>query len=230
METILIATIKSWNIAESEKFKIKYSDQYNIQVVAAKEDLTIEYVNELNPKYILFPHWSWIIPREIYENYKCIVFHTADLPYGRGGSPIQNQITRGIYKSKVCAIAVTGEIDAGEIYCSEQIDLSKGSADEILIEVSEIIFKKLMPDILENNPQPYPQEGEKLIFQRRKIEQSNLFGADISDINKLYDFIRMLDGEGYPKAYIELGDYRIEFSSVNKRNAFLEGRFGIYEK
>ena len=32
--------------------------------------------------------------QEIHENYKCIIFHMTDLPFGRGGSPLQNLISR----------------------------------------------------------------------------------------------------------------------------------------
>jgi len=37
----------------------------------------------------------WIILKEIFENYEIILFHMTDLPYGRGGSPLQNLIVRG---------------------------------------------------------------------------------------------------------------------------------------
>jgi methionyl-tRNA formyltransferase len=230
MDNIIIATIKSWNIDKAIKLKNEYIEKYNVELITNRDDLSVDRIRELNPKYIFFPHWSWIIPNEIYKNFKCIVFHTADLPHGRGGSPIQNQISMGIKKSRVCAIDVVEELDAGDIYCSEYIDLSKGSADEILIEVSEIIFNNLIPFILTNNPVPYTQEGELFFFKRRKSDQSNLLLNEITDLSSLYDFIRMLDGEGYPKAYIDLGNTKIEFSNVNKRSGFLEGKFTIYEK
>ncbi len=70
----------------------------NCWLVTDKKSLTYEKVNDFKPEYIFFPHWSWIIPSEIYENFKCIVFHMTDLPYGRGGSPLQNLISRGFEK------------------------------------------------------------------------------------------------------------------------------------
>jgi methionyl-tRNA formyltransferase len=45
----------------------------------------------------------------------------------------------------------------------------------------------------------------------------------------LYDFIRMLDAEGYPKAFIKLNDVKIEFSEVHLKNRKLIGRFEIKE-
>ena len=46
-----------------------------------------------------------------------IVFHTAPLPYGRGGSPIQNLIVRGhISPAPVCALKMVSGLDEGPIY------------------------------------------------------------------------------------------------------------------
>ena len=57
-----------------------------------KSELTQENLEQFNPDFIFFPHWHWLVPPEIFENHECVVFHTAPLPYGRGGSPIQNLI------------------------------------------------------------------------------------------------------------------------------------------
>ena len=40
-----------------------------------------------------------------------IVYNTASLPYGRGGSPITNLIINGCESSPVCAIAMTKELE-----------------------------------------------------------------------------------------------------------------------
>lgn len=38
----------------------------------------------------------------------------------------------------------------------------------------------------------------------------------------LYDFIRMLDAEGYPNAFLECGPYRIEFCRPALRRGEIE--------
>ena len=76
----------------------------------------LDEIRRINPEYIFFPHWSYIIPKEIFSNYQCIVFHMTDLPYGRGGSPLQNLILAGKKKTKISAIDVVEEIDAGDIF------------------------------------------------------------------------------------------------------------------
>lgn len=135
----------------------------------------------------------------------------TDLPFGRGGSPMQNLIVRGYKKTMISAIKVEEEIDTGPIYMKYPLELY-GTADEILKRASNIIFKKLIPHILENQPLPVPQEGEIVHFQRRSLEDGELNQS--MSLETIYDYIRMLDGEGYPKAFLKIGKYTITFSSA----------------
>ena len=80
---IIIATAKSWNIKNAQKFSQENKDKYSTTIITDKDELTLEYVRVINPEYILFPHWSWIIPKEIFKNFTCVVFHMTDLPFGR---------------------------------------------------------------------------------------------------------------------------------------------------
>lgn len=226
-DIILIATIKDWNINNFYEFKKKFEDKYNLYLITNKDDLIYQNVKDLNPKYIFFPHWSWLIPNEIYENYECILFHMTDLPYGRGGSPLQNLILNKIYTTKISAIKVTKELDEGDIYLKEDFDISKGSAKEIYENASNLIFKKLIPNIIKKNIVPKKQEGDIVLFKRRTPEQSNIKTLNDISINNLYDFIRMLDAPSYPKAYLELDNLKIELSEVIIKDGKLEGRFEV---
>lgn len=226
-DIILIATIKDWNINNFYEFKKKFEDKYNLYLITNKDDLIYQNVKDLNPKYIFFPHWSWLIPNEIYKNYECILFHMTDLPYGRGGSPLQNLITNKIYNTKISAIKVTKELDEGDIYLKEDFDISKGSAKEIYENASNLIFKKLIPNIIKKNIVPKKQEGDIVLFKRRTPEQSNIKMLNDVSITNLYDFIRMLDAPSYPKAYLELDNLKIELSEVIIKDGKLEGRFEV---
>ncbi len=231
MDTIIIATIKSWNIKNTDFLIKKFNKKFIFHIITKKEDLTFEKIAEINPKYIFFPHWSWIIPKEIYSNFECILFHMTDLPYGRGGSPLQNLIMNGKKTTKISAIKVVKELDAGPIYLKENFNIRKGSAEELFIEMSSIIFNKMIPLFFKKNYiLPIDQVGEPVIFTRRKPEQSNLLNNKWENKDFFYDFIRMLDAEGYPRAYIEKDNIKIEFSEIYKNNGKLTGRFEVYEK
>lgn len=218
-ENIVVATIKSWNIANYNKIKETEKD-FNWYIITSPEELSSDSLRRLNPKYIFFPHWSEIIPPEIYENHECVVFHMTDLPFGRGGSPLQNLLVRNIYDTKISALRVVKELDAGDIYMkSGPISLRFGNADQMLAGVSDVIFQEMIPHILHNNPKPVPQTGEVTNFRRRTSVQSCVYNID--SIERLYDYIRMLDGEGYPKAFVYMKNFLLTFSEVRKQGSGL---------
>lgn len=224
---IIIATIKSWNISKAEKLKRTYHEQYDVKIITDKNDFNVALIESFQPDYIFFPHWSWKIEREVYKKYRCIVFHTSNLPEGRGGSPIQNQILRKIYDSNINAICVTDEYDQGDIYCRRKVSLKEGTIKDILINISGIIFDELIPQILDEDMFPLPQQGTESYFERRTADMSNLLSADIEDLSDLYDFIRMLDGEGYPAAYVKIGKLKMMLREARIESGKLTGRFEV---
>jgi methionyl-tRNA formyltransferase len=66
-------------------------------------------------------------------------------------------------------------------------------------------------DISESEPEPNTQVGTPTIFKRRTPADSQLVG-DQDDLLAVFDHIRMLDADGYPRAYAEVGEFRLEFS------------------
>lgn len=208
---IIIATIKSWNIEHAHELQKKYEGIHDIIIYTSRDEFNADSVCNFKPDYIFIPHWSYIIPDEITDNWECVVFHMTDLPYGRGGSPLQNLIVRGHKDTKISAIKVTGKIDGGPIYMKRALSLD-GTAQEILIRCSDIIFNEMIPIFLTEKPTPIPQEGEPVVFKRRKPEDGEITSG--MELDKVYDYIRMLDAEGYPRAYMEFGDYRLEFDNA----------------
>ena len=225
-DKIIIATIKSWNIENAMGLKKEMPD-YDFELISEPADLTLEKVKQINPVFIFFPHWSWIIPSEIYKRFRCVVFHITDLPYGRGGSPLQNLILNKVYNTKISAITVGKDIDTGDIYLKKELDISHGSAGEILKRASGIIFFEMIPLILSSNIEPLAQSGKVVNFRRRKPEESNIENASLVTLNDYYDFIRMMDGEGYPRAYLNINNIRFEFEQVSNKNGELTGKFII---
>lgn len=229
MNNIVIATVKNWNIENARKFRSECKN-YNVIIIMDKDWLG--EVHQYNPRYIFFPHWSWKIPKDIYDKFECVAFHMADLPYGRGGSPLQNLILRKIYKTKISAFKVDDGIDTGPIYMKVPFWLGEGSAGELYRKASEIIFQKMIPEILEKQMKPVPQEGEVLEFKRRLPCDSEISCAHLEsddDENTYYDFIRMLDSEGYPKAFWEpTPEMRFYFSNIRRsENGNFKGEFEI---
>lgn len=198
----IIACSKSWfeNYA-STSFKKKY------YFIRKKSDLNMKNLKKINPKYIFFPHWSHKVPQIILDNFECVCFHTAPLPYGRGGSPIQNLIQKKIKKAPVCALKMINKIDAGPIYCKKIISLS-GNLDNIFKKIAPTI-EHLIKVIIIKKLNPKEQKGKIKFFHRIKPEKSNLIQEN--SLLKIYDRIRMLDHDEYPRAFLKIGKYKVEF-------------------
>ena len=173
MENILIVSEKSWN-KELVSYLQSTMPQYAFYLISQKEDFTVERIGSISPVKIFIPHWSYIIPSAIFERYECIVFHMTDLPYGRGGSPLQNLIVRGLTATKLSALRVEVGLDTGPVYLKMDLSLS-GTAEEIFVRVNKLVGKMIV-EIIQNNLQPVPQEGDPVVFKRRKPEQSDMSG------------------------------------------------------
>ncbi|MBQ6786543.1 MAG: methionyl-tRNA formyltransferase [Lachnospiraceae bacterium] len=220
---IIVATIKSWNIERARALQEKYAGVHEIVVYTKKEEFTPEAVSEFAPDYILMPHWSYILSDEITKNWNCVVFHMTDLPYGRGGSPLQNLIVRGHKETMISAIKVTEKLDGGPVYMKKPLSLA-GSAQEIFVRCSDIIFNEMIPIFLEKCLEPVEQKGEPVVFKRR-TEKDGEITSDMK-IEKIYDYIRMLDAEGYPRAFMDFGEYRLCFenASLSENGESVEAR------
>jgi methionyl-tRNA formyltransferase len=203
-ETVVIATIRPWNITLAKAWR---SSGYRVVVISDPKNLSYARLKRLGARYVFFPHWSWLISKDVYENFECIVFHMTDLPFGRGGSPLQNLLSRGITKTKVSAIRVDGGLDTGPVYMKRPLDISKGSAREIYEKVSALSFA-MIRDILRHSPRPRPQKGRATAFKRRTPEMSRVPKGLTA--RQMYDFIRMLDAPGYPTAFFEGGGIRVD--------------------
>lgn len=209
MKTYVLLSEKKWHQVMFDALSSRPNEYWlHISTLA---DFSLGLMEEIYPDKIFIPHWSYIIPAEIFENFECIVFHMTDLPYGRGGSPLQNLIVRGHKSTMISALRVNEGIDTGHIYLKKPLDLS-GTANDIF-ERSVPIIESMINEILDKNLTPIPQKGNPTLFKRRKPEDGNL--DELSELKDVYDYIRMLDAPGYPRAFLETKYFKIEFSNAN---------------
>ena len=210
----IVAGSKAWNRRIFDEVISGYPGQW--RYAGSVDELSSESVAAFDPVYIFFLHWSWKVPAELTQSYDCVAFHMTDLPYGRGGSPLQNLILRGHGDTKLCALKMTEAFDAGPVYLREELSL-KGSAEEIYLRAN-VISAQMVKRIIDDDIEPSPQVGNPVIFRRRQPRESELKG--INELGAAYDFIRMLDAEGYPHAFVEHDGFRFEF----RRASLYDGR------
>jgi methionyl-tRNA formyltransferase len=223
--------VKKYIIAASKKWfleapKTDDFSKIDFTLFTKQEELTIESISRIQPRYIFFPHWSWIVPAEIYQRYECVCFHTAPLPIGRGGSPVQNLIARNFESAPVCALKMTEVLDGGPIYHRIEISLL-GGGDEIFLRIAKAV-EHIIIGMVANEPMPVEQVGAPVYFKRRAPHESILpEGGTLRDV---FNHIRMLDATDYPLGFIEYGNLRIEFKNAVLRNGSIEANVIIKEK
>lgn len=222
MNTIILATPHSRNDPMVQSVSQLLSDHRVIRV-RTEVELTPENLKSLSPNWIFFPHWSRIIPKPIFESFRCVIFHMTDLPFGRGGSPLQNLIIRGLKETKLSAIRCTGNVDAGAIYLKRHLDLS-GSAEEILKRASDLMAEMVV-EIVRKEPLPLDQIGDVVTFKRRQPKDSSI--SQLASLDKIYDHIRMLDAEGYPPACLDYNGFVYEFFDSENHGKWVDARVRI---
>ena len=221
----IVATIKPWHVKEFKNTIRHFNGIWSL--ITDPKQLTAEKIKEIKPKYIFFPHWSNIVPNNIIESSQCVCFHETDLPYGRGGSPIQNLIARGHRETFLSAIRMIEELDAGPIFMKKPLSL-EGSAEEIYLRSAKLV-SKMIEFIINTEPVPKKQIGKVVKFKRRNQNQSKIPNK-IDNFSDLYDHIRMLDAETYPNAFIDIDNFRFEIDRASLRTDKILANVRIIKK
>ena len=203
----LFCGYRNYSIEIFNKLQKRYKNFY---LITKKESLTYSKIKKINPKYIFFPDWSWIVPENIIKNYDCVCFHESNLPKFRGGSPIQNQIISGIKKTKTTAFFMNSKIDGGDIILQKDLLLS-GNISDIFNRMKKNDFE-MISKIIQGKFRRRKQKGTASFYKRRTPNQSELKNLNFSN-EYLYNFIRMLS-DPYPNAFLRIGKKKIIFNSA----------------
>jgi len=211
---LLLLSSRPWNSGLADRLRLNLDRP--VESITAPAQLTPAAVAAIDPQWIFVPHWSHLIPESIWGPWPTVIFHMTDLPYGRGGSPLQNLIQRGHSSTMLTALRCGAGLDAGDVYLKQPLSLH-GSAEEIFLRADGLI-EQMIERIVREEPMATPQQGEPVLFSRRTPAQSNLASCPEGDLAAWYDQIRMLDAEGYPHAFLEAHGMRLEFRRVCQRS------------
>ena len=210
----VVAGYRPWNRRVFDEVVRHYPGQW--RYMGSPGELTTEALEAFGPRYVFFLHWSWKVPEAVTDAFECVCFHPTDLPYGRGGSPMQHMILSGADETVVSAFRMVREMDAGPVYLKRPMSLH-GGGEEVFIRFSRLAAD-MIREMADTEPEPAPQTGEAVCFARRRPQDSRLGGQ--ATLRQVHDFIRMLDAEGYPPAFLECGGLRLTL----RRSALRNGR------
>ena len=223
MDSFIVASTREWSLKYFNQFSKKQKGNWFFTSKPSELDMLL---SEISPRYIFFPHWNWIVPHDITNKYECVCFHMTDLPFGRGGSPLQNLILEGHDKTMLSSLRMEKSLDTGPIYYKKSLSLH-GSAYDIYKRAERLCWN-MIADFINNNPSPLVQEGEITNFMRRTPEQSQI--PEGLSLKETYNYIRMLDAPGYPKAFFKMNGYRIEFERSEYLNGMLSAKVNFFKE
>ena len=195
---VYICAYRDWGIDIFNKLK----GIYDIVLIETPDQLT-QLSNMFHKNdTIFFLGWSWIVDKNIIDNYNCICLHPSPLPKYRGGSPIQNQIINKEQVSAVSFFKMNDKLDQGKILYQAPFSL-KGELNDIFSRIIELGTFGIH-HIMASNPRGTKQdESEATYCKRRKPEESEITIDEIMNksAHELYDKVRMLN-DPYPNAFI----------------------------
>ena len=114
------------------------------------------------PDVIVVISYGVILRDNVLNAAPCINIHPSSLPKYRGPSPIRTAILNGDKNMDVCLMKVTEEMDAGDIYMRENIDIDENDTNEMVEKKVSVVAIKMLDEYLKNSSafSPVAQNGE----------------------------------------------------------------------
>lgn len=186
--------------------KLSCTLDHEFLLIQSEEEYKDQTIRDYQPDLVLFYGWSRIVRREIVKQFTCLMLHPSRLPEYRGGSPIQNQIIRGVEESAVTILVMDEGIDTGPIVAQAALSLL-GSIDDIFDRISKIGYE-LTCKLIKEGLRPVEQDHAAATeFKRRSPSESEITKEELMNASSsyLYNKIRMLQSP-YPNAFIRTSD------------------------
>lgn len=209
---VVVAGVGPWS---REAFEVYGPGTSTWTFVSTPKALTRE-LKRLRPAYVFLLHWRTRVEPRVYEEVATVGFHMTDLPKGRGGSPLQHLILAGKRSTVLTAFRVGAEWDAGPVYARQPL-LIEGTARDVYLRSAKLAMMMARRIVAEHTV-PQPQVGAATHTRRRAPADSLVpFSSALTGV-RLFDFVRMLDADGYPHAFHEAPGWRLTFTEAERRN------------
>ncbi len=206
------------------EFSVSKKIPYNvIECTSSDQKHLARILRGHNIDTVFFYGWSWLVDKEILDEFTCICLHPSPLPRYRGGSPIQHQIIAGETQSTISLMKMDAGIDDGDLYMQIPFSL-QGYLPEILSRITDagiVATKQYLNDMVKSGIRFSPQvDIDKFPPLRRRKPSDGEIDILIQQhqpyIN-LYNLVRGLQPP-YPLALVHLKNgtlnlIRVEYTS-----------------
>ena len=215
-------------------------EKFNIPVLQPQKISEItDFVKKFEKPAGVLVSFGRIIPQEIIDLFTPAIVnvHPSLLPKYRGSSPIESAILNGDEKTGVSLMKLSKEMDAGDVYSQEEIELSKTeTASDLYKTCGEIGAEMLvrdLPKIISGEIKGQKQDDSQAEYCQLLKKSDALLSQDEQTAEQAEQQIRAF--EIFPKSKIKLGEHLIIIKSAkvvssNPENSpltlkFAEGTF-----
>lgn len=151
-----------------------------LQPVRLRAAESIESIRALAPDVIVVAAYGQWIPPEIFASppFQTLNIHPSLLPRHRGAAPAMSAILAGDSETGVTIIAMTEEMDAGDIVGQASLpimpDDTTGSLMQKLAELGAALIVKTLPAWLASQIQPVPQDHSRATWFKQVSKEAGL--------------------------------------------------------
>lgn len=135
-----------------------------------KNQQSIDEFKRLNLDLFIVVAYGLILPKQILEapTQGCLNIHFSLLPRWRGASPVQHAILAGDNETGIGLMKMAEGLDTGPIYHESKINIAPSDTSlslfEKLIPLSSQVLLKELPQILDGQAIPTPQQTEGVTY------------------------------------------------------------------
>lgn len=202
----ILSDLDSWFVETVTQLSRRWiSDGHSVRCIFRVSELAIGDV------CFILSCSSIIKPEQMALHRHNLVVHAADLPKGRGWSPMTWQILDG--KNRICMtlFEAAADVDAGPIYAQQWVELDGSELADEWRAKQVAVTQRLCMDWISGFPEsainPKIQFGEASYYPRRRAEDSRL-DPDQS-LREQFDILRVVDNQRYP-AFFEMNEERYQ--------------------
>ena len=200
--------------------KVKQTgEKFNIPVLQPQKMSEItDFVKKFEKPAGVLVSFGRIIPQEIIDLFAPAIVnvHPSLLPKYRGSSPIESAILNGDEKTGVSLMKLSKEMDAGDVYSQEEIELSKTeTASDLYKTCGEIGAEMLvrdLPKIISGEIKGLKQDDSQAEYCQLLKKSDALLSRDEQTAEQAEQQIRAF--EIFPKSKIKLGEHLIIVKSA----------------
>lgn len=183
-------------------------------------DMTLNYIRNLEPDIIFCFGWSQLLKNELLNipRLGVIGYHPALLPQNRGRHPIIWALVLGLEQTGSTFFFINEGTDSGDIISQKHISINyEDDARSLYDKITSVAMQQIeafYPQLIENNISRIKQDNNKSNYWRKRNKKDGYIDWRMSS-NSIYNLVRALT-KPYPGASFFYNNKEIKVWNVRE--------------